>query len=174
MTTHTGAARYLMDIFGSRTAAPVFVTSLANDKDQSGRYPPRQIITRNRKQIAAFAEKWDKPGRALYFCVSTIKPGINRRGKTNLAELTGLHIDIDFKNTTASPADVRAALERLPLKPHRINHSGRGIHAYWFFNKAMGATPENIVRVETALRRIADLLADGSATSRATPMWAMS
>src|SRR5215471_1775685 len=116
MTTHAGAAKYLIDVFGLRTTAPVFVTSLANDKDQSGKYPPRQIITRDRKEIAAFVEKWDVKGRALYYCVSTIKPGINRRAKTNLAELIGLHIDIDFKNTTASPEDVRAALENLPLK----------------------------------------------------------
>ena len=46
MTTHAGAAKYLLDIFGPRTAAPVFVTSLANDKDQSDKYPPRQIVTR--------------------------------------------------------------------------------------------------------------------------------
>jgi hypothetical protein len=159
MTTHAGAARYLIDIFGPRTAAPVFVTSLANDKDQSGRYPPRQIITRDRKVIAAFAEKWDVKGRALYYCVSTIKPGISRRAKTNLAELTGLHIDIDFKSTTASPEDVRAALDQLPLLPHRVNYSGHGIHAYWLFKKAIEATSENIERVEAALRRLSDLLA---------------
>src|SRR5262245_55135874 len=159
MSTHAGAARYLIDLFGSRTAAPVFVTSLANDKDQSGKYPPRQIVTRDLDEIAAFAEKWDKAGRALYYCVSTIKPGIDRRAKTNLAELTGLHLDVDFKNTTASPKDVRAALDALPLKPHRVNHSGHGLHAYWLFKKAIPATPENVERVETALRGLADLLA---------------
>jgi hypothetical protein len=159
MDTHTGAARYLIDIFGPRTKGPVFVTSLANDKEQSGKYPPRQIITRDRKEIAAFVEKWDKPGRALYYCVSAMKRGINRRAKTNVAELTGLHVDIDFKNTTSSPEDVRTALEQLPLLPHRVNHSGHGLHAYWLFREAIAATPENIERVEAALRRLADLLA---------------
>jgi hypothetical protein len=162
MSTHSGAAQYLIDVFGPRTAAPMFVCSLANDKSENDKYPPRQLITRNQSAVALFVEKWDLPGRALYFCVSTIKRGVGRRNKANLAELTGLHADIDLKNTTASIDEILAALEQLPLPPHRVNRSGHGVHAFWLFEQSLEASDDNIERVEVTLRRIADLLAGDS------------
>jgi hypothetical protein len=157
--TNTGAAKYLIDTFGPHASGPVFVTSLANDNSEIKKYPPRQIIGSDPEEIAAFVKEWDVPGRAAYFCVSILKSGVGRRNKKNLAKLTGLHADIDFRHIAASEKDVLAALRKLRLKPNRINHSGHGLHAYWYFKQAIEATPEHIVRVEAALRRLCDVVA---------------
>ena len=60
MSTHAGAAQYLIGVFDPRTAAPVFVTSLANDKSESGKYPPRDLVTRNLSAVLlpAFVATW--------------------------------------------------------------------------------------------------------------------
>jgi Family of unknown function (DUF5906) len=77
----------------------------------------------------------------------------------NLAELTGLHADIDFKGVGASEAEILAALEALPLRPSRVNHSGHGVHAYWLFKKALAANEDNMARLEAALKRLAIVVA---------------
>ena len=91
--------------------------------------------------------------------MSTLRPGAPRRVKENVAELPGLHVDVDFKDIEASPSEIEAALARLPLQPQRINASGHGLHCYWFFPKALPATLDNIARVEAALKTLADVLA---------------
>ena len=158
MSTYAGAARFLAELFGPRTAAPVFVTSLANVHDDK-QIAPRSVVTRELDVVEKFTAKWDQPGRALYFCVSTLRPGAPRRTRENVAELPGLHVDVDFKDVEAAPSEIEAALAQLPLQPQRINSSGHGLHCYWLFPKALPATPENIERVEAALKKLADVLA---------------
>jgi DNA polymerase I-like protein with 3'-5' exonuclease and polymerase domains len=153
------AAKYLADVFGPRTTAPVFVAALANNKEEKRKYPPRDDVSRNIAALEGFVAKWDVPGRAIYYCVSTIKPGLRRRAKDNLAELTGLHIDIDFKTATAAPDGILSVLDKLPLPPTIVNHSGHGFHCYWLFKTAITANDTNKERVEAALRRLADILA---------------
>jgi hypothetical protein len=46
----------------------------------------------------------------LYFCVSTVKPGENKRSKETLAELNGLHVDIDFRSVEGTAEHVERAL----------------------------------------------------------------
>lgn len=149
---------FLTHLFTSRTEAPVFLASYANDKANT-HIKPRQLITRDLKPIEQFIEQWDQKDRAIYFCVSTIKTGKQQRSKETLAELTGLHSDIDFKGVDATPAEVEKTLRQLQLPPSCINFSGHGYHAYWLFREALAATPENIARVEAALRRLANHLA---------------
>src|SRR6478736_3792546 len=97
MTTHAGAAQFLARFFGTpRTAAPVFVTSLPNVRGEK-RFPPRRVTTRDPDDIERFADKWDQPERALYFCVATVKQGCER-SKATLEELTCLHTDLDYKS----------------------------------------------------------------------------
>jgi hypothetical protein len=96
----SAAVKFLADMF-RRSSAPVFVTSLANDKSQSHRLPPQQIITRQGNLVDRFIAKWDQPERAIYFCVATLQPGATRRCKENLAELICLHVDLDYKNILA-------------------------------------------------------------------------
>ena len=90
-----------------------------------------------------------------FISASTLLPGRQQRRKDTLAELTGLHADIDFKGVDATPAEIEKALRQLQLPPSCINFSGHGFHCYWLFREALAATPENNARVETALRRLA-------------------
>jgi hypothetical protein len=151
--------KFLVSLFGERSTAPVFVTSLANDRSATRRIPPRQVVTRDPECVEAFAVKWDRPERALYFCVATLRPGISRRAKENLCELVCLHCDLDFKGIEATRKEVEAALKRLPLRPHLVVFSGHGIHAYWLFDKALPANETNIARVERLLKQLANVLA---------------
>ena len=123
----------------------MFLASYSNDRSNT-RVKPRQLITRDLKPIERFVEQWDLPERALYFCVSTLLPGRQQRRKDTLAELTGLHADLDFKGIDATPAEIEKALRQLQLPPSCINFSGHGFHCYWLFREALAATPENIER----------------------------
>lgn len=155
-TQHAGAS-FIRSIFGPSTSHAVFLTSLPNTKDTPGE-APRQVVTRDIADIARFCIKWDRPGRGLFFCVGTLKPGITRRAKDNVSEIIGLHADIDLKSIKIGTADVLAVIDRLLLKPSIVNDSGNGFHCYWLFREAIPATPENIERIEAALRLLADLL----------------
>jgi P4 family phage/plasmid primase-like protien len=175
MSTHAGAARFLAELFGPRTTAPVYVTSLANDRGDA-KTPPRWVVTRELEIVEKFAAKWDLPGRALYFCVSTIKPGgpvrfdRSRRTKDNLSELICLHVDIDLKSVDATPQEIERALSQLPLPPHRVNFTGHGFHCYWLFPAALAATPENIERVEAALQKLTGILAGDPTVAHAAAL----
>ncbi len=118
---HADAVRFLIRLFGApKTAAPVCLSSLANDKSAGDRIQPRESYTRDPEQIEAFCEKWNAPERALYFCVATVKAG-KRRAKSNLSELVCLHADLDLKNIEATRAEVEQALAGLPLPPSWVN-----------------------------------------------------
>jgi hypothetical protein len=94
------ASKFLADVFGPSTAAPVFICSLPNADAHEREPGERHVATREPDHVEAFLEKWDRKDRALYFAVATVKPGSTTRSKATLAELNGLHIDIDAKSIT--------------------------------------------------------------------------
>jgi hypothetical protein len=153
----TSPIPFLTRLF-KHSKAPVFVTSLANDKSESRRFPPRWVSTRSAADAERFAVKWDTPGRALYFCVAPLKPGAARRCKETLSELVCAHVDLDFKDITDKPDVVRRVLAELQFSPSVVNHSGHGLHAYWLLRQAMPATPRNIERLEAVLQYLAGVL----------------
>ena len=154
---HAGA-RFLADVFGPSTERPVFVCSLINNGDREGRgADERFVTTRTLEDIAGFARKWDLPKRGLYFCVSTLAPNARRRSKETVAELNGLHADVDFKDLDASPNEVRRALSEAMCPPSIVTATGHELHPLWLFKEAIEATPENIAEVERLLKRLVDL-----------------
>jgi hypothetical protein len=162
--TCTGAVKFLADTFSSRSTAPVFLTALANTRGDP-QHSPRKLLSREVAKLEAFINKWDQPGRAVYFCVATLKEQAAERSKATLAELVQLHLDIDFKSIAAAPAEVEKVLTELALPPNRIVRSGHGVHAYWWFAEALEATDANIADVEALLRRLADCLAGDRAVA---------
>jgi P4 family phage/plasmid primase-like protien len=144
----------------AHTTNPIYVCSFPNDRDDEKQVGERHIITRMPGQITSFVEKWNKPGRGLFFCVGTVKTGAERRAKENIAETIGLHADIDFKNVEGTPDRVEALrqLKRLKYQPSVVVFSGGGLHCYWLFKEPL-ATQENIERIEMALRQFADVVA---------------
>ena len=157
----SAAINFLTTLFAG-SSAPVFITSLANDRAETWRIPPQQIVTREVMATERFAAKWDRPGRALYFCVATLRPGVLRRAKANLHELVCLHCDLDAKHIDADPGQILELISRAkpqPPLPSLAVFSGHGLHLYWKLRQALPATPENIDRVEAALRKIAAVFA---------------
>ncbi|MEH2475685.1 phage/plasmid-associated DNA primase [Nitrobacteraceae bacterium AZCC 2161] len=146
------------------TNNPIYICSFPNDRDDEKQASERHVVTRLPSHITSFAEKWDKPGRGLFFAVGTVKPGA-KRNKDNIVETIGLHADIDFKNVDGLPSDTSAArvevlrlLQRLKHQPTVIVFSGGGLHCYWLFKEAMD-TQTNIERIEASLRLLADHVA---------------
>ena len=158
------AIDFLKALF-AQTDEPQNVCSFSNDRDDPKQVGERHVITRTPGQITSFVEKWDKPGRGLFFCVGTVKTGVQRRAKENIAETVGLDADLDFNKIDGLPSDTSAAraevlrqIARLKHQPTATVFSGNGVHAYWLFNEPL-ATQENIDRIEMALRQLADVVA---------------
>jgi hypothetical protein len=125
------AARFLADMFADATSAPVYICSLPNHDEAHPPVGERHVATRELPLFQQFVRKWDRPGRGLYFCVSTIKPGASTRKKETIAEINGLHVDIDFRSVEGTPEDVERALRQVQLLPSKVVRSGGGLHAYW-------------------------------------------
>src|SRR5260221_669706 len=153
---HVGA-EFLSKFFMYATA-PVCVTSLANERSASKQFPPRAIYARNPSDISDFIKKFDVPGRACYFCVSTVLEG-ETRNKKNLAEHFCLHTDLDFKDIDADLHKIKGVIEQLQLKPSAVVWSGHGVHLYWLFHQPLKSTEQLKKRIEAALRALCSILA---------------
>ena len=162
------AGHFLADMFGASTAAPVYISSLPNADAREREVGERHVTTRQPEDIEAFLRKWDRPDRAAYFCTATVQAGATTRSKATLAELNGLHIDIDFKSITISAEEAEHKLQQLMLLPSKVVASGGGLHAYWLFKEALPATPEHIERVEGLLQLLADHLGGDPACAEAS------
>ena len=103
-------------------------------KKEADQFPSRELTTRELDKVEAFIRKWDAQGRALYFCVNTIKKG-ERRNKDNVDELVGLHADLDFKGIVEGCKRIEEVLAGLPCQPSCVVFSGHGLHGYWWFVK---------------------------------------
>jgi putative DNA primase/helicase len=145
---HPGA-EFVADVFGPSTVDPVFICSLPNDKVPG---LERHVTTRRADDISAFIAKYDRPGRASYFCVSTLKPSARQRSKKTVSELNCLFADLDFKDVAEPPEDIRRVVGQLMLPPSKVNASGHGLHLFWLLREALPATEENIAEVERLLR----------------------
>ena len=61
------ASKFLASMFGATTAAPVWVSSLANADAKGHAVGERHVTTRERDAIEAFLRKWDCKNCATYF-----------------------------------------------------------------------------------------------------------
>jgi P4 family phage/plasmid primase-like protien len=152
---HRGAD-FIVDVFGSSTAHPVFICSLPNSGQHDGQLGERFVTTRCVEDIAGFARKWDRPRRALYYAVNTVKPNARRRSKQTISEINALHADIDFKELVEGPDEARRILRQLRHLPSVVNFTGHGLPVLWLFKEAIEATDESIAEVEALLRLLAD------------------
>ncbi|RZN25579.1 DNA-primase RepB domain-containing protein [Bradyrhizobium sp. Leo121] len=158
INSNTVAADFTKIVFGTTTEPPVYISSLPNERGDETEPPERHVATRVPSHIAGFVAKWDRPKRGLFFCTGIVKQGA-RRAKENIVQTACLHTDIDFSNLDGDPdrAEVLRQLARLRYPPSIIVFSGHGLHCYWLFKEAVD-TQENIERIETALRQLADLV----------------
>lgn len=151
---------FLRALYESYCEGPVFVCSLPNERGEGP--PERPIATREWPRIDEHLRRWDKPGRAFYFCVNPLAPGQAARSKATIGEIVAVKADIDAKHLLAGVdrTAVIAALRSTEFLPTAIVASGHGIHAYWFLTEAADATDPAIVElVETMDRQLADIFA---------------
>src|SRR5262249_8247087 len=92
----------------------------------------------------AFARRHDRPGMGVYDCVSPLKE--RRRAKSAVAEIPGLHWDIDARHVGEPKEQIiekaREKLQSFKLLS-RLTDSGRGVHVYIDFREPIEAgTPE--------------------------------
>lgn len=137
----------------------VYICSFPNERDDPKQVGERHMHTRLPSHVMSFMQKYDKPGRGLFFCMGTLPAGA-KRNKNNIAETIGLHADIDFKDVDLgyTREQIVRKLQFLQYPPTAIVSSGNGLHCYWLFNEPMETQP-NIERIEAALKQLADLVA---------------
>src|SRR5262245_4557640 len=111
-TTDADAALQFLSALFRGSQSPVFFISMGTDRADN----PPQIVTREKDAVRQFISEWDRPGHAVYFCLTTVKSG-PRRGKLNLDELVCLSADLDFQGIDASCKWIERAIEALPLRP---------------------------------------------------------
>ena len=145
------AIAFIAELFGDPiTQAPIYFSSLANERDGSGEV---RLATRDPEQVTAFIRKHDRPGRGLFVCAGTVN---GKRNKDTIAESVGLYTDIDFKDHPGVPAaDIRAKVDHAKLKPSIIVNTGHGLHVWYLFHAGLDAQVHR-ERLETALRALAD------------------
>lgn len=145
-----------MAMFADSSEGPIYLSSLPNVQDDPHEPPERHVSTRDASVVNGFVRKWDRSGRATYFCVGTVVGP--RRAKDAIGETLGLHMDIDFKSVAEDEATIREVLRNARLPPSALVRTGGGLHVYWLFKEAI-STQDNRERIEAALRQLADLFA---------------
>ncbi|WP_440642076.1 AAA family ATPase [Bradyrhizobium sp. PUT101] len=151
------AVAFIRAMFADTTEAPIYICTLPNDRHDRKEPVERSARTNVGSRIRSFIDKWDRPGRALYFCTGIVERDAKRE-KANIVQTVGLHADIDFKDIDDTRADVERKLStRLRYPPSILVFSGGGVHAYWLFKEALD-TQANIERIESALRQLADVV----------------
>ena len=152
------AAKFIAHMFGPTTQAPVHICRFPNDDSKT--LPFRKIDTRDPAAIESFVKRFDEPGSAVYYCVGTLKEGATARNKPNVAEISMLHADIDFKHIDDTRADVERKLKNLKYPPSVMVFSGNGIHAYWLLTEGILNPVETgeIDQIEADLRLLCDVV----------------
>jgi RecA-family ATPase len=118
-----------------------------------------ECIADDPRVIEAFAKREDKPGRGVYDCVSTLKPGARRRSLETIGESSALHIDIDAKDITEDLDVVDARLAELPLPPSEVRNSGHGRHVVYALKEPIDVTDTaERLRATELLRRLTECL----------------
>jgi RecA-family ATPase len=106
-----------------------------------------------------FAQRYNQDGWGVYDCVSPLKE--ERRTKDNVAQITGLHVDLDARSMNETKEQIVETI-RSKLLPFgivsQLNDSGRGIHLYSIFNEPIEAGTPEAERAEQVLRRLVPYL----------------
>lgn len=167
MTDAASAIAFLKTLF-SGVEGDVYLCSLPNR--QGARPGEQHYRGRQPGAMQAFIEKWDRPGRGLFFCISTLKPDAtptkrgSYRSKANCWRLATLPIDIDFARLSGidnPQAWATGVLERSVLPPQLTVLSGHGMHAYWLPEEKIDASLFG--QAENMLKRLSNRFASDPA-----------
>ena len=119
-------AEFLQSMFGRSHAGLIYICRLPNIKEQD--FERNAVITSGR-QALPYLKKWDAPGAAVYFCISTINGG--RRNKASAQQCPVINLDLDLDADAKRIRQAEAVLRACDYPPNIIVYSGSGLHAYW-------------------------------------------
>jgi hypothetical protein len=136
-----------------------YICALPNKK-KAGRFP--DLFTDDADAIAAFAAKWDVPGRAVYICPNPLLPDAKRRCLETVAAIVVIFADLDFKDIVEAPEEVGQRLRQLPLQPTWARASGGGYHVGYELKEPIERADDDYFRraQEVQKRLVACLSAD--------------
>jgi hypothetical protein len=157
------AIEFVTAMFGPHPNGRVHIASLPNIPDGK---TAGHTNTRSSKSITNFIIRHDHPGFGCFVCVNPIRDNETRRAEETINEIVCAHADIDFKNVEETPEEIEHAIATLPWAPSWINHSGHGLHLYWFLQAALMTSPKNISRHKKLLKQIANLVAGDLAAAK--------
>lgn len=151
------ASKFIEKMFAGRTKGNVYLTSFANDRNETRKFPVVDLILTGRvwAQVDKFIETYDVPGRACYFSCSTMMG--RQRSKDEVAHINSLFVDLDFKGITEDREQIENVLKNLKLQPTVVVFSGHGLHCYWLLEPPLNV--EHSSSCEDIMRRICAALA---------------
>src|SRR6478672_4849054 len=136
---------------------PYYYCSLPNDKNSGERMV--QIITDDTAARDAFVQRYDVPGRAVYWCPNPLKRGATHRSLETLDCVRCLWSDLDHKDLVPTPEQIDERLLQLPLEPTAANDSGGGRHVFFNLKEEIDAADtEMFERVCSVQKRLAAAL----------------
>jgi len=106
-----------------------------------------------------FARLYDKRGFGVYDCVSALTA--RKRTKATVAQIRGLHADIDCYKSGIPKDDVISKLRNTIMQFNLVsvvNSSGRGVHVHLLFREPIEAAAPEAARAESVLRRLIEFL----------------
>jgi hypothetical protein len=142
---------------------------LCSIPDVKGSGPIPEIISDDQDAIETFVETWDRPGRSLYECVATLKPGATRRCLETVGALHFIHVDIDLRTLDTPQDEVLARLQALPL-PLEIRDSGGGFHVIPLLKEPAEAGTPEFERINRARKRLTRTLCGDPAPDHAAAL----
>jgi hypothetical protein len=134
---------------------PYFVCSLPNPGTKG---PHRQFISDDPAAIQEWARAEDRPGLSVYYCPNPLIPGANRRALETIAEITCLHVDLDFKDIEEDVDTIDQRLRQLPEPPTEVRDSGGGRHVFWQLREPIGRNDPDFEPTKALLRRLTQCL----------------
>ena len=94
-----------------------------------------------RSDNPALVERWikaeNRPGFGVYDLPNPLKPGATTHSKENIAAITAIYVDVDFKDITETADETVGRLGYLPLQPTLLVNSGHGCHVLWRLKEAV-------------------------------------
>ena len=159
---YTISSEFLADFFGPTTEHAVELRSLPNDR---GAGPNRPLFGRDLTLVDGHCQRWDGPGRAMYFGTCTRITGTPSGTRADLAECPALWAEVDTRKLALDKTMVRQAVTSLPHPPSIVIDSGGGLHFYWLLTESIdirqsadnaAETEESIVAV---LKQLAGIMA---------------
>lgn len=155
---HTNPSEYLKNYF-ENTPKNQFLELRTISK--SGKVNSRFFPLPLTEEVDVFIK--NNMSNNLYYGLATRKTDLNGK-KENCGFLPYLYIDIDCGNEGHKKSNVFHStdealqfISKFSIKPTRIIHSGNGLHLYWKLTQPVELNEKNILKVETIMKRLANL-----------------